>query len=183
MFFFLSRSFFVVVVVVFFFFFFFLYLLNVEAGYTTFKGTVLQGSELTTLVEGLEANDLLDGYTHMLTVRGVFLGPTLVTRRAMGGPRTHTRLPKNTNCILRERGVNAYQTKAQVQNSTFLDMKVLKIKPLVGFLKVCPSRKNIGNTTCRFFLFFPNIFGIRCYSKGCRKTTLEVLSFCLSYFF
>ncbi|CAN0194510.1 unnamed protein product [Ascophyllum nodosum] len=38
-----------------------------QAGYTTFKGTVLQGSELTTLVEGLEANDLLDGYTHMLT--------------------------------------------------------------------------------------------------------------------
>lgn len=38
-------------------------------GYASFQGTVLQGAELTNLLHGLESNDLLGGYTHMLTVR------------------------------------------------------------------------------------------------------------------
>lgn len=42
---------------------------RVCAGYATKTGTVLQGGELMSLVAGLEANDLIGGYTHMLTVR------------------------------------------------------------------------------------------------------------------
>ena len=37
-----------------------------SAGYTTVKGQVLNGDQLWTLMEGLEANDLLH-YTHLLT--------------------------------------------------------------------------------------------------------------------
>lgn len=36
------------------------------AGYSTVKGQVLDGDQLWTLIEGLEANDLLH-YTHLLT--------------------------------------------------------------------------------------------------------------------
>jgi len=38
-----------------------------HTGYPTFKGTVTTGDELWSLVEGLEANGLLDNYTHLLT--------------------------------------------------------------------------------------------------------------------
>ncbi|CAN0296461.1 unnamed protein product, partial [Hapterophycus canaliculatus] len=37
------------------------------SGYAGFEGTVLQGAELSSLLRGLESNDLLGGYTHMLT--------------------------------------------------------------------------------------------------------------------
>ncbi|CAN0183516.1 unnamed protein product, partial [Discosporangium mesarthrocarpum] len=40
---------------------------NHTGGYPFFKGEVLQGEELSSLVEGLQSNDLLSGYTHMLT--------------------------------------------------------------------------------------------------------------------
>lgn len=39
---------------------------NESAGYPSVKGQVLDGKELWTLIEGLEANDLLH-YTHLLT--------------------------------------------------------------------------------------------------------------------
>lgn len=42
------------------------------AGYAGFEGTVLQGEELSRLLQGLESNNLLGGYTHMLTVRDVY---------------------------------------------------------------------------------------------------------------
>lgn len=41
------------------------------SGYAGFEGTVLQGAELSSLVQGLASNGLLGGYTHMLTVRHV----------------------------------------------------------------------------------------------------------------
>lgn len=39
------------------------------SGYAAAEGTVLQGAELSSLLQGLAANELLGGYTHMLTVR------------------------------------------------------------------------------------------------------------------
>ncbi|CAN0016839.1 unnamed protein product, partial [Choristocarpus tenellus] len=38
-----------------------------EGWYSSFTGEILQGDQLTSLVDGLERNSLLDGYTHMLT--------------------------------------------------------------------------------------------------------------------
>ena len=42
------------------------------AGYSTVKGQVLDGDQLWTLIEGLEANDLLH-YTHLLTGKLFFV--------------------------------------------------------------------------------------------------------------
>eukprot|EP00941_MAST-03F_sp_MAST-3F-sp1_P003509 g3509.t1 len=38
-----------------------------HTGYSTFKGEVLGGNELWNLIEGLDANELLTGYSHLLT--------------------------------------------------------------------------------------------------------------------
>ena len=38
-----------------------------HTGYCTFRGAVLQGDELLNLIEGLKENDLLGGYSHVLT--------------------------------------------------------------------------------------------------------------------
>ncbi|CAN0078359.1 unnamed protein product, partial [Ectocarpus sp. 13 AM-2016] len=38
------------------------------AAHPWFEGTVLQGEELSRLLQGLESNNLLRGYTHVLTV-------------------------------------------------------------------------------------------------------------------
>ncbi|CAM9812339.1 unnamed protein product, partial [Ectocarpus sp. 4 AP-2014] len=38
-----------------------------HTGYAGFEGTVLQGEELSRLLQGLESNNLLRGYTHVLT--------------------------------------------------------------------------------------------------------------------
>lgn len=38
-----------------------------HTGYRTFRGAVLQGEELWALIEGLQENDLLSGYSHVLT--------------------------------------------------------------------------------------------------------------------
>ncbi len=37
------------------------------AGYPTFKGQVFDGQHLQSILDGLEANGLLQGYTHLLT--------------------------------------------------------------------------------------------------------------------
>lgn len=37
-------------------------------GYASFQGSVLQGAELSSLLQGLESNNLIGGYSHMLTV-------------------------------------------------------------------------------------------------------------------
>lgn len=49
------------------------------SGYASFEGSVLQGSELAILAQGLESNNLLTGYTHMLTVRTIWLLPKHTT--------------------------------------------------------------------------------------------------------
>ena len=38
-----------------------------NTGYPSWKGTVMSGEQLLELLEGMEANDLLSGYTHLLT--------------------------------------------------------------------------------------------------------------------
>jgi len=57
-----------------------------HTGYPTFKGQVLQGHQLSEIVQGLEANELLQGYSHMLTgyIGSVsFLQAVLETVRAV----------------------------------------------------------------------------------------------------
>ena len=61
-----------------------------HTGYPTFKGQVLQGHQLSEIVQGLEANGLLQGYSHMLTgyIGSVsFLQAVLETVRAVRAAR------------------------------------------------------------------------------------------------
>mmetsp|Transcript_21899 Transcript_21899/g.56852 ORF Transcript_21899/g.56852 Transcript_21899/m.56852 type:complete len:315 (-) Transcript_21899:266-1210(-) len=65
-----------------------------HTGYKTFKGTVLQGGELETLIDGLDANSLLEGYTHLLTG---YIGSVTFLEKIIF---THQRLKeKNPNLV------------------------------------------------------------------------------------
>lgn len=73
---------------------------HARRGYPTFKGSVFDGAHLTALMDGLKANGLLQGTTHLLTgyIGGVSLLHDVATvvrtlREANGGELTYCELP------------------------------------------------------------------------------------------
>ena len=88
---------------------------STHTGYPGWRGEVLQGQQLSDLVEGLKASGLLKGYTHMLTG---YIGSASFLRAVLDTANIHGMNQNCSDLMLSLSKQTASRTFCQVRTST-----------------------------------------------------------------